>query len=85
MYTSTFKSNCYRIYEIRKSHMFEIDLCFYSLTGKCGPTAFQCRDGTCIPLAWRCDTTFDCNDNSDEENCAKPQQCNSQQFECWKT
>ncbi|XP_072031301.1 uncharacterized protein [Amphiura filiformis] len=43
----------------------------------CSATQFQCRDGTCIPLYWRCDGHSDCKDNSDEE-C----QCDPWEFEC---
>uniref|UniRef100_A0A3Q3G597 Low density lipoprotein receptor-related protein 2b n=1 Tax=Labrus bergylta TaxID=56723 RepID=A0A3Q3G597_9LABR len=47
----------------------------------CGSTEFQCTSGQCIDIAWRCDGTKDCTDDSDELNCP-PQQCTSQEFKC---
>uniref|UniRef100_A0A8C7GPZ6 Low-density lipoprotein receptor-related protein 2 n=1 Tax=Oncorhynchus kisutch TaxID=8019 RepID=A0A8C7GPZ6_ONCKI len=38
---------------------------------------FQCANGQCIDLDWRCDGTKDCTDDSDELNCR-----DSQQFKC---
>uniref|UniRef100_A0A3Q3MKS2 Low-density lipoprotein receptor-related protein 2 n=1 Tax=Mastacembelus armatus TaxID=205130 RepID=A0A3Q3MKS2_9TELE len=37
--------------------------------GRCGSGEFQCTNGQCINVAWRCDGTKDCTDNSDELNC----------------
>lgn len=37
----------------------------------CPPGHFQCRYGECIPARWKCDSEFDCSDQSDEENCCK--------------
>ncbi|XP_043919164.1 basement membrane-specific heparan sulfate proteoglycan core protein isoform X3 [Protopterus annectens] len=36
---------------------------------ECGAEDFVCRDGTCIPLHFRCDYRPDCRDMSDEEDC----------------
>ena len=30
---------------------------------------FTCRSGRCIPIIQRCDQTYDCKDQSDEEDC----------------
>uniref|UniRef100_A0A8V5GXN2 Uncharacterized protein n=1 Tax=Melopsittacus undulatus TaxID=13146 RepID=A0A8V5GXN2_MELUD len=30
---------------------------------------FQCKNGHCIPMRWRCDADADCMDGTDEENC----------------
>jgi len=32
----------------------------------CSPYEFECLDGQCINLAWRCDLDYDCEDQSDE-------------------
>ncbi|WAR11363.1 GR101-like protein, partial [Mya arenaria] len=49
----------------------------------CNPDSeFTCNNGQCIPLADRCDASFQCLDNSDELNCAF---CNDQRaFTCTK-
>lgn len=42
----------------------------YSLCeGVCDSGEFQCTNGQCINLDWRCDGTKDCTDDSDELNC----------------
>ena len=35
----------------------------------CGDEMFPCTNGECVPLAGRCNTEKDCNDESDEQNC----------------
>ncbi|TDG98033.1 hypothetical protein EPR50_G00214030 [Perca flavescens] len=49
--------------------------------GSCGSGEFQCTSGQCINIAWRCDGTKDCADDSDELSCPPPS-CTSQQFKC---
>ncbi|XP_075928964.1 basement membrane-specific heparan sulfate proteoglycan core protein isoform X5 [Petromyzon marinus] len=36
----------------------------------CGPEEFACGSGECIPLDYACDRRMDCEDDSDESNCA---------------
>ncbi|XP_039594902.1 low-density lipoprotein receptor-related protein 5 isoform X2 [Polypterus senegalus] len=49
----------------------------------CSPEHFTCATGEidCIPMAWRCDGTAECEDNSDEANCPV---CSATQFQCAK-
>jgi len=35
----------------------------------CPEGSFNCDDGVCIELARKCDSSSDCQDNSDEKNC----------------
>lgn len=46
--------------------------------GSCENTQFQCTNGQCIDITYRCDGTKDCVDDSDELNCP----CTSQEFKC---
>ncbi|XP_047465711.1 low-density lipoprotein receptor-related protein 2 [Mugil cephalus] len=49
--------------------------------GNCDSNEFQCTNGQCIDIDWRCDGTKDCTDDSDELNCPPPS-CTSQEFKC---
>ncbi|XP_055692338.1 low-density lipoprotein receptor-related protein 1 [Lutzomyia longipalpis] len=52
----------------------------------CPPSHFTCRDGTCIPLFWKCDSNRDCDDGSDEPpECAHSLGCLEGQFRCTGT
>ena len=42
---------------------------------KCDSDQFQCKNGHCIPIRWRCDADPDCMDGSDEEKCSSAGQC----------
>lgn len=33
---------------------------------------FKCASGVCIPIWWKCDSSDDCGDGSDEIGCKKP-------------
>ncbi|KAM6959084.1 sortilin-related receptor [Aplochiton taeniatus] len=52
----------------------------------CDAYTFQCANGVCVSLEWKCDGMDDCGDYSDEANCASPTEvpgCSRYfQFEC---
>ncbi|XP_067102176.1 sortilin-related receptor isoform X3 [Osmerus mordax] len=51
----------------------------------CDAYMFQCSNGVCVSLRWKCDGTDDCGDYSDEANCDSPTGlpgCMSSQYEC---
>lgn len=35
----------------------------------CDAYTFQCANGVCVSLEWKCDGMDDCGDYSDEANC----------------
>lgn len=41
----------------------------------CEANEFQCANGGCIDLEWRCDNFPDCHDGSDELNCSTGKFC----------
>ncbi|XP_013929765.1 PREDICTED: sortilin-related receptor, partial [Thamnophis sirtalis] len=52
----------------------------------CDQFSFQCQNGVCVSLVWKCDGTDDCGDYSDEANCENPTEAPScsryYQFQC---
>ncbi|XP_036379298.1 sortilin-related receptor-like [Megalops cyprinoides] len=52
----------------------------------CDANSFQCENGVCVSLEWKCDGMDDCGDYSDEANCGSPTEepgCSRYfQFEC---
>ncbi|XP_039862395.1 sortilin-related receptor isoform X1 [Simochromis diagramma] len=52
----------------------------------CDIYTFQCANGVCVSLEWKCDGMDDCGDYSDEANCAAPTEvpgCSKYfQYEC---
>ncbi|CAD6194433.1 unnamed protein product [Caenorhabditis auriculariae] len=46
----------------------------------CGNETFQCDDGRCIPVGWRCDGDIDCKSEEDEKDC--PTDCSVGEYKC---
>ncbi|XP_067120265.1 very low-density lipoprotein receptor-like isoform X1 [Centruroides vittatus] len=53
----------------------------HSTRGQCSSHQFQCTNRRCVPLTWRCDEDFDCEDHSDEQNC-DVRTCSVTEFKC---
>uniref|UniRef100_A0A663N6E5 Prolow-density lipoprotein receptor-related protein 1 n=1 Tax=Athene cunicularia TaxID=194338 RepID=A0A663N6E5_ATHCN len=55
-------------------------------TPRCEFDQFQCKNGHCIPMRWRCDADADCMDGTDEENCGTGvRTCPLDEFQCNNT
>lgn len=48
----------------------------------CSNNQFRCFTGSCIPSAWVCDGSNDCNAGEDETNCDNHKNCTEDQFKC---
>ncbi|RUS81825.1 hypothetical protein EGW08_010417, partial [Elysia chlorotica] len=48
----------------------------------CRVGQFQCSNGRCVPLSYRCDRDNDCLDGSDETDCPHDATCPSTRFKC---
>ena len=46
----------------------------------CGPYGFECGDGDCIYIGFRCDGKSDCLDDTDELGCEYIFICKSHQY-----
>lgn len=51
-------------------------------TPSCEFDEFQCKNGECIALKYKCDNDADCEDNSDEDPKICLPSCSSDQFQC---
>lgn len=49
----------------------QLEMFFFSLSVKCKPGEFSCRNKRCIPEKLKCDGRDDCSDGSDESQCEK--------------
>ncbi|XP_061188124.1 low-density lipoprotein receptor-like [Saccostrea echinata] len=48
----------------------------------CVHDKFNCQDGSCIPINWRCDNEIDCKSGIDEEGCHNKTTCSGGSFRC---
>ncbi|XP_062586689.1 low-density lipoprotein receptor-like [Saccostrea cucullata] len=48
----------------------------------CVHDKFNCQDGSCIPINWRCDNEIDCKSGIDEDGCHNKTTCSGGSFQC---
>nr|XP_037289782.1 basement membrane-specific heparan sulfate proteoglycan core protein-like isoform X27 [Rhipicephalus microplus] len=50
--------------------------------GACKHDEATCQNGKCVPRKYVCDGDYDCDDGSDEKNCAQPSLCEPNEMQC---
>ncbi|XP_077509167.1 basement membrane-specific heparan sulfate proteoglycan core protein-like isoform X46 [Amblyomma americanum] len=50
--------------------------------GACKHDEATCQNGKCVPRKYVCDGDYDCDDGSDENNCAQPSLCEPNEMQC---
>ncbi|XP_040361205.1 basement membrane-specific heparan sulfate proteoglycan core protein isoform X4 [Ixodes scapularis] len=50
--------------------------------GACKHDEATCQNGKCVPRKYVCDGDYDCEDGSDELNCAQPSLCEPNEMQC---
>lgn len=83
-YSDSYPQNNVEIFIFCFTVLQQIDLCNLANVPVCFPSAapsefgkvcdaytFQCANGVCVSLEWKCDGMDDCGDYSDEANCGE--------------
>lgn len=79
IYHTTFAGSCNFFYRCNgvpdcPSNEDEAHNCERS-NNTCAHGQFKCKNGECVSLKSRCNSDFDCQDKSDEEDCVFLKQC----------